>query len=124
MWHSAKMRPPKHPCVYILANRPNGTLYVGVTSDIYRRMAEHTQKLVPGFTKKYGIDRLVYYEHHLSMEDAIEREKQIKEWKRLWKLKLIEIMNPAWVNLFDPDTGDLSSGPFDASFYDPRQTFL
>ena len=103
----------KTPCVYILASGPNGTLYVGVTSDLYARMALHMQKLVPGFTAKYGVTRLVYFELHETMEQAITREKQIKEWKRLWKLRIIEEMNPGWLDLFDPKTGEIIQGAFD-----------
>lgn len=103
----------KSPCVYILASAPNGTLYIGVTSNIYIRMGQHSQKLVPGFTAKYGVTHLVYFELHNTMEDAIKREKQIKEWRRLWKLQLIEKMNPGWVDLFNPATGEIKQGPFD-----------
>ena len=103
----------KHPCVYILASGPNGTLYIGVTSDIYGRMALPVQKLIPGFTARYGVTTLVYYEYHQTMADAIRREKQLKEWRRLWKLCLIETMNPGWHQLFDAATGELTTGPFD-----------
>lgn len=80
----------KIPCVYILASRENGTLYIGVTGDIYRRMASHTQKLVAGFTSKYSVTRLVYYEVFATMALTITREKQLKKWNRLWKIRLIE----------------------------------
>jgi putative endonuclease len=103
----------KEPCVYVLASRPNGTLYVGVTSDIYGRMADHKQELFEGFTKRYGVKRLVYYEMHACMDAAIQREKQLKEWKRAWKLRLIEQMNPEWRDLFDETTGELLDGPAD-----------
>lgn len=106
--------PIKSPCVYILASGPNGTLYIGVTSNIYMRMAQHSQKLVPGFTAKYGVTMLVYFEQHDTMEQAIVREKQLKEWRRLWKLRLIESMNPGWVDLFESATGEILQGPFDA----------
>ena len=109
----------KTPCVYIVASGRNGTLYVGVTSNIYARMAQHSQKLVPGFTAQYGVTRLVYFEHHDTMEQAIRREKQIKEWRRLWKLRLIESMNPGWVDLFDPASGEISQGPFDTPLKNP-----
>ena len=112
----------KCPCVYVLASRPNGTLYIGVTSDLYGRMEEHTQKLLPGFTAKYSVTNLVYYEHHETMEDAIKREKRLKEWKRIWKLVLVEKMNPEWRNLFDPNTGEIEEGPYDGGFYDPRES--
>ncbi|MEQ1671246.1 MAG: GIY-YIG nuclease family protein [Hyphomicrobium sp.] len=104
----------RQPCVYILASGQNGTLYIGVTSNIYARMAQHSQKLVPGFSAQYSVTRLVYFELHHRMEQAIKREKQIKEWRRLWKLRLIESMNPGWVDLFDPATGEIMQGPFDA----------
>jgi putative endonuclease len=103
----------KSPCVYILASGTNGTLYVGVTSDIRARMAQHAQKLVPGFTARYGVTRLVYFELLETMEQAIRREKQLKEWRRIWKLRLIEQMNPGWLDLFDAATGDIKPGPFD-----------
>ena len=86
--------------VYLLASKPYGTLYVGVTSDLLRRISEHKNKLVPGFTNKYGVDRLVWYEVHEDREAAIRREKQIKEWKRDWKIELIEHENPHWLDLY------------------------
>ena len=85
--------------VYILASRRNGTLYVGVTNDLARRTFEHRNDLVPGFTKRYGVHVLVWYEVHSNIRLAIEREKQIKGWNRAWKLKLIERVNPAWNDL-------------------------
>ena len=90
----------KQPCVYILASDRNGTLYVGVTSDLTKRVWEHKNDLVPGFTKRYGAHNLVWYELHDSMESAISREKTIKEWKRQWKLELIERENPEWEDLY------------------------
>ena len=90
----------KQPAVYILASKRNGTLYVGVTSDLVKRIWEHENDLVEGFTKRYGIHRLVWYELHESMESAIVREKRLKEWKRAWKLELIEGMNPNWQDLY------------------------
>jgi putative endonuclease len=105
----------KSPCVYVLASHPNGTLYIGVTSNLYARMAQHAQKLIPGFTSQYNVTQLVYYEMHETLDRAIAREKQLKEWRRLWELRLIEQMNPEWRNLFDPQTGEISSGPFDKS---------
>ncbi|MDA0208362.1 MAG: GIY-YIG nuclease family protein [bacterium] len=89
------------PCVYILSSKPYGTLYVGVTSDLLRRVSEHKQKLVDGFTKEHSVDQLVYFEAHHSMEDAITREKQIKKWKRKWKIDLIVIDNPDWKDLYE-----------------------
>jgi putative endonuclease len=103
------------PSVYILASRRNGTLYIGVTSDLHQRMAEHKQGLIEGFTKKYGVKLLVYYETHPTMDAAIRREKQIKEWRRLWKIRLIEGMNPEWIDLFDEAIGEIFDGPADVS---------
>jgi len=91
----------KQPAVYILASRKNGTLYVGVTSELVKRVWEHKSDLVEGFTKRYGVHQLVWYELHESMDKAIEREKRLKEWKRKWKLKLIENSNPAWKDLYN-----------------------
>jgi putative endonuclease len=85
--------------VYLLASKPSGTLYVGVTSDLLRRISEHKNKLIPGFTNKYGVDCLVWFEVHEDREAAIRREKQIKEWKRDWKIELIEHENPHWLDL-------------------------
>ena len=103
----------KHPCVYILASRRNGTLYIGVTSDVLDRVAIHKQDLIEGFTKRYGVHRLVYYEMHESMEQAIRREKRLKKWKRAWKVRLIESMNPEWDDLFDEFWGAIKDGPAD-----------
>jgi putative endonuclease len=86
--------------VYLLASKPHGTLYVGVTSDLAKRVFEHKSKAEPGFTARYGVDTLVWFEAHDSVEAAIRREKQIKEWKREWKFNLIERDNPHWVDLF------------------------
>jgi putative endonuclease len=85
--------------VYILASGRNGTLYTGSTRNPARRFYEHQEKAVPGFTARYGVGRLVWYEAHDSQDDAFKRERQIKEWKRLWKLELIERFNPAWRDL-------------------------
>jgi putative endonuclease len=87
------------PCVYILANRRNGTLYVGVTSDLSRRISEHKADIVEGFSKRYGLHRLVYAEFHATIAEAILREKRIKNWRRVWKIMLIEQSNPAWRDL-------------------------
>ncbi len=103
----------KRPCVYILANRPYGTLYVGVTSDLEARVSIHKQALVDGFTRRYGIHRLVYYEFLETMEDAIRREKRSKRWSRAWKLRQINRMNPEWNDLFDEFWGTLCNGPAD-----------
>ena len=86
--------------VYLLASKPYGTLYVGTTTDLARRVWEHKNKVVPGFTKRYSIDRLVWFEVHDSAQTALRREKQIKEWKRDWKINLIEQENRHWVDLF------------------------
>jgi len=87
--------------VYILANRKNGTLYIGVTNDLIRRIDEHRQGIVPGFTKRYGIKRLVYYECTNNISAAIWREKCLKWWQRRWKIELIESMNPTWRDLWE-----------------------
>ena len=89
----------RQPCVYILASKRNGTLYVGVTSDAARRVAEHRGDAVDGFTKLYGVHQLVYAEFHETMLDAIQREKAIKKWRRAWKVELIERANPDWRDL-------------------------
>jgi putative endonuclease len=89
------------PCVYILANRRNGTLYIGVTSDLNRRIWQHRTEVAAGFTKQYAIHTLVYAEFHATMEEAILREKRIKKSRRAWKLKLIEDANPTWRDLYD-----------------------
>ena len=86
-------------CVYMLTNRPYGTLYVGMSSDLLRRIWEHRNKVVPGFTQRYGLNRLVWFEAHEVREAAIRREKQIKEWKRDWKINLIERENRHWLDL-------------------------
>ena len=86
--------------VYLLANKRNGTLYLGVTSDLIKRVWEHKNALIEGFTKKYGIKMLVYYEIHENVEGAITREKQIKKWQRSWKLKMREEKNPEWRDLY------------------------
>ena len=91
----------RHPAVYILASKRNGTLYIGVTSDLVKRIWEHKNNVVEGFTKRYGIHTLVWYELHESMQSAIEREKKLKEWKRAWKLELIEASNPNWHDLYE-----------------------
>ena len=91
----------KQPAVYILASHRNGTLYTGVTSNLVARIWQHKNDVVEGFTKKYGIHTLVYYEVHGDMQSAIKREKQIKKWKRAWKLALIEKQNPTWRDLSD-----------------------
>ncbi len=91
----------KEPVVYILASKRNGTLYVGVTSDLRKRIWEHKNDLMEGFTKQYGVHCLVYFELHGDMATAITREKQIKKWNRAWKIKLIERTNPQWKELWE-----------------------
>ena len=91
----------KHYYVYILANKFNGTLYIGVTNDLVRRVFEHKTDIVPGFTKRYGIHLLVYFEETGNIESAIQREKQLKKWNRDWKLSLINNTNPEWKDLWD-----------------------
>ena len=86
--------------VYILASKRNGTLYIGITSDLIKRAYEHKNNMVEGFTQKYNIHNLVYYETTESVESAIKREKQIKSWKRDWKIRLIEKKNAEWKDLF------------------------
>jgi putative endonuclease len=90
----------RQPAVYILASKKNGTLYVGVTSFLAKRIWEHRSNMVEGFTKRYRVHRVVWYELRANMESAIEREKRIKEWKRAWKLQLIESSNPDWQDLY------------------------
>ncbi|EJL33919.1 putative endonuclease containing a URI domain [Caulobacter sp. AP07] len=87
--------------VYILASQRNGTLYVGVMGDLSRRVWEHKEGLTPGFTSKYGVIRLVWYEDYPDISDAIIREKRIKRWRRAWKLRLIEETNPHWRDLYE-----------------------
>jgi putative endonuclease len=90
----------RQPCVYILASARNGTLYTGVTSDLIKRVWEHKSDLVEGFTKRYAVHVLVWFELHEDMLAAIRREKTIKGWKRRWKIELIETMNPEWRDLY------------------------
>ncbi len=90
----------KNPCVYILANKPNGTLYIGVTSDLVSRCWQHQHEVVEGFTKSHGVKLLVYYEINATMAAAINREKQLKKWNRAWKFSLIEKSNPQWQDLW------------------------
>ncbi|MEQ1523315.1 MAG: GIY-YIG nuclease family protein [Aestuariivirga sp.] len=90
----------KNPAVYILASRRNGTLYIGVTSDLCNRIAQHRDGTISGFTKTYDVKILVWFQDFNSMEEAIKREKQLKEWKRIWKIELIEKSNPDWHDLF------------------------
>ena len=89
------------PCVYILASDRNGTLYIGVTSDLITRIWQHKNDLAKGFTQKYQTHYLVWYEPHATMESAIAREKLLKKWNRIWKLRLIEQFNPDWLDLYE-----------------------
>ena len=90
--------------VYVLASKKNGVLYTGVTSDLIKRVYEHKNNLVDGFTKKYNVHNLVYFEQHEDISNAILREKQMKKWKRFWKIKLINTVNPAWEDLYEKVT--------------------
>lgn len=90
----------KSPTIYILTNKPNGTLYVGVTSDLIGRVWQHKEHLADGFTKKYDLTKLVYFEQHQTMESAIIREKQLKQWNRDWKIRLIQEKNIEWLDLY------------------------
>ena len=91
--------------VYILASRPNGTIYVGVTNDVIRRVYEHKQGLADGFTKRYGVNTLVHFEAYDDVNRAMQREQNIKHWKRDWKIALIERQNPDWHDLYDTLVG-------------------
>ena len=91
----------KRPCVYVLASRRNGTLYIGVTSNLVARIHQHRSNVVAGFVQDYGVHRLVFAEFHDTMEAAILREKRLKKWRRAWKLELIERHNPQWRDLYD-----------------------
>ena len=91
----------KQPAVYILASKRNGTLYIGVTSDLIKRVWENKQNVIPGFTTKYSVHSLVCYELYEDMISAISREKQMKKWRRAWKIELIERTNPLWTDLWE-----------------------
>ena len=95
----------KQPCVYLLASRRNGTLYVGVTSNLVQRVWQHREGLAEGFTKRYGVKQLVWFELHDDMASAIRREKALKEWRRAWKIELIEKINPGWRDLYEEIVG-------------------
>jgi putative endonuclease len=97
----ADIQSMRQPCVYLLASKRNGTLYVGVTSDLVQRIWQHKNDLVEGFTKRYGVHTLVWYEMSETMQAAIARERAIKEWKRAWKIELIEKFNPEWRDLYE-----------------------
>ena len=91
----------RQPAVYILASKRNGTLYIGVTSDLIKRVWEHKNNVVKGFTERCNVHQLVWYELHETMESAIRKEKMLKNWKRAWKLELIERSNPNWWDLYE-----------------------
>jgi putative endonuclease len=95
------MRDEKQPAVYIMSNAPRGTLYLGVTSALWNRVATHKDGSLAGFTTKYLLKSLVWYEHHEDMNMAISREKQLKKWRRAWKIDLIASFNPHWLDLHD-----------------------
>lgn len=92
---------PKQPAVYIMASAERGTLYIGVTGNLKRRVWEHREGLVKGFTERHGVKHLVWFEHHPDFPAAIAREKQLKHWNRTWKLALIETSNPSWRDLWE-----------------------
>jgi putative endonuclease len=103
---AARSAMPHHPqmgeaWVYIITNRPNGILYTGVTSHLSKRIWEHREGVVPGFTKRYGLKRLVYVERHEDIQTAIQREHNMKHWSRTWKVRLILAANPQWTDLYD-----------------------
>ena len=101
----------RQPAVYILASGRNGTLYTGVTSDLIRRVCQHREHAVDGFTARYGVACLVWYELHATMDSAIVREKRIKKWRRAWKLALIEASNPYWNDLWPEIIGQVPVRP-------------
>ena len=106
---------------YILASRRNGTIYAGSTDDLIKRVWEHKEKVRQGFTAKYGVRILVWYEPHETREGAFRRERQIKEWRRSWKLRLIEEDNPTWRDLYDELVGPGSVEPGPLSHLDPAR---
>ncbi len=99
--HASQTSPMPGGWVYMMSNRPNGTLYLGVTSDLVRRAFEHREGVAPGFTKRYGLKRLVYFERHEDIRIAIQREHTMKHWPRAWKVRLILAMNPDWRDLYE-----------------------
>ena len=106
----------RQPCVYLLASGRNGTLYAGVTSDLVARVWQHREHFVDGFSSRYGVTRLVWYEQHPTMESAIHREKRIKRWNRAWKIRLIDEANPSWRDLWPDIIGQEPT----ATSMDPR----
>jgi putative endonuclease len=99
----------RQPAVYLLASKPNGTLYVGVTSNLVQRVWQHRNGVVDGFTKRYSVHRLVWFEMADRMDSAIQREKQIKKWNRAWKIEMIERTNPHWRDLWPALLGEVES---------------
>ncbi|HET9484547.1 MAG TPA: GIY-YIG nuclease family protein [Xanthomonadales bacterium] len=93
--------PPRHPCVYIMTNKPRGTLYIGVTGWLLHRATQHREGTVPGFTSRYHLTRLVWIEHHGDFQSAIRRETCLKRWNRMWKIELVESGNPEWRDLYE-----------------------
>ena len=106
-------RRDKVPCAYILASKRDGVLYTGVTADLLSRMEDHIAGRYEGFSKKYGVTTLVYYEMHPEMPAAIQREKRTKEWKRAWKVRLNHDFNPEWLDLYDRVNGFVMESPAD-----------
>ncbi len=102
------MRDEKQPAVYIITNKRYGTLYIGVTSALWLRICDHKNGVSEGFSKKYGLGKLVWYEHHASMPSAIHRETRLKKWRRVWKLNLINSFNPDWRDLHDEIDGTVN----------------
>ena len=99
--HAEQYQPMRGGWIYIVTNRPNGTLYTGVTSNLSRRIHEHREGLINGFSKRYGLKLLVYYEQYETINDAIQREKNMKHWQRAWKVRLILDLNPHWDDLYE-----------------------
>ena len=108
-------RRPKQPCVYILASKPRGSLFTGMTCDLATRILTHRLELADGHTRTYGIHQLVYYEMHEEIPEATLRETRLKKWHRPWKFRLIEQMNPEWVDLYDEESGAILDGPADVT---------
>ena len=96
--------------IYMITNKPEGVLYIGVTSELVQRIWQHKERCVPGFTSRYNLDRLVYFEEHAEAEAAIRREKRLKFWRREWKLDLVRKFNPDWQDLYPVITGERSCG--------------
>ena len=118
----------KQPCVYMLASKRNGTIYIGVTSNLSQRVWQHKESFVDGFTKRYGVHDLAWHEFHSTMESAIAREKVMKKWKRGWKMDLIEKSNPAWRDLYSDilglDSGMRRKDDGDIEFVDQKGSIL